>query len=57
MFKVDAIRPATSTRAAAPNSTPLGLSSQTVPLLDRLPNSWLASWPTTRLSTLLLALG
>ena len=56
-LRVDAIRPATSTRAFAPNSTPLGLSNQTVPLLLRLPRIWLGSWPSTRFSTRLLALG
>ena len=54
---VDATSPATSTRALAPNSTPLGLSSQTWPLLDRLPKISEGSLPSTRLSTLLAASG
>ena len=57
MRSVDAIRPATSTREPAPNKTPFGLSSHTVPLLDRPPKIRLASCPNTRLSTLLAALG
>ena len=57
MRMVDAISPATSTRAPAPNNTPFGLSSHTAPLLDKLPKIWLASCPSTRLSTLLAALG
>ena len=55
--RVLATRPATSTRAPAPNSTPFGLSSHTWPLLDRLPRMWDGSCPTTRFSTLLLADG
>ena len=55
--RVLATRPATSTRAPAPNSTPWGLSSHTCPLLDRLPRMCDGFWPTTRFSTLLLADG
>ena len=57
MFNVDATRPATSTRAVAPNNTPLGLSNHTWPLLLRLPKMADGSLPTTRLSTLLAAPG
>ena len=45
----------TSMRASRPKSTPLGLSSQTWPLLDRLPRMAEGSLPVTRLSTLLAA--
>ena len=50
-----ATSPATSTRAPAPKSTPFGFSSQTWPLLVRLPKIADGSLPTTRLSTLLAA--
>src|ERR1700712_2276045 len=56
-FRVEVTRLATSTRAPCPNSTPFGFSSQTLPLLDRLPRMFDGSLPVTRLSTLLVLLG
>ena len=51
MLSVDATSPAVSTRAPAPNSTPLGLMRKTRPLATRLPRICDGSWPTTRFST------
>ena len=48
---VDATKPAVSTRAPRPNSTPFGLSKNTCPLACKRPSITELSVPTTRLST------
>ena len=53
--RVEPTKLATSTRAVAPKSTPLGFKSQTRPLLLSWPKICEGSLPSTRLSTWLLA--
>jgi hypothetical protein len=53
--KVEAVNPATSTRASRPNRMPFGLITNTRPFDCSAPRIWLGSWPTMRLSTALFA--
>ncbi len=54
---VEATSPPTFTLALLPNSTPLGLTRNTLPLAERLPRMTEGSAPVTRLSATALALG
>ncbi len=53
--RLDATRPATSTRASRPNSTPFGLIRNTLPFDCKEPRILLGSCPVMRFSTLLPA--
>ena len=57
MLAVVATSPPTSTLAPAPITTPLGLTSMTVPLADKLPMILDGSFPVTRFSVTLEAEG